>query len=177
MRGATLIEVMNFVTLGAVVAAIAMYGVARYTRHTKTAEAVSAVTTLAKNAAATYDSSDASQPAGAGDATKTMRHFPPSARTPVPADASLVAGKRYRSTTADWGRSPWKDLNFSIVQPQHYAYDFHADGVGASAKAVASAAGDLDGDGATSSFSLTVTSDAKLNAVVSDALETKNPEE
>jgi hypothetical protein len=177
-RAVTLVEVMNFLTLGAVVFAIAMYGVARYTQHTKTAEAISAVSTLAKNAAASFNASDASQPSGADAASAhAMRHFPQSARTPVPADTGLIVGKRYRSSSADWARSPWKDLSFTIVQPQYYAYDFQAEGSGSAAKAFAKAQGDLDGDGEVSSFSLSVSVDAKLNAVVSANLESKNSEE
>ncbi|NOU30889.1 MAG: hypothetical protein HOO96_23575 [Polyangiaceae bacterium] len=177
-RAVTLVEVLNLLTLGAVVAALAMYGVARYTQHSKTAEAMSAVSTLAKNAATYYDASDATQPLGAApDAAHAMRHFPTSAKTPVPEDAKLVEGKRYRSSSADWSRPPWKDLGFSIVQPQCYAYNFTSDGSGAQAKATATAQGDLDGDGERSYFSLSVTPDGKLNAVVAPTVETKNTEE
>jgi hypothetical protein len=172
------VEVLNLLTLGAVVAALAMYGVARYTQHSKTAEAMSAVTTLAKNAATYYDASDSTQPLGAApDAAHAMRHFPTSAKTPVPADPKLVEGKRYRSSSADWSRPPWKDLGFSIVQPQCYAYNFTSDGSGAQAKATATAQGDLNGDGERSYFSLSVSPDGKLNAVVAPAVETKNPED
>jgi hypothetical protein len=169
---------MNFLALAAVLSAVGMYALARYVRHAKTLEAVSSVTALAVEAAKYYNSSDATQPAGATpQAVHAMRHFPESSRLPVPVDPLSVRGRRYQSNLADWSASPWRDLRFSIVQPQCYQYSFEADGAGATAKAAVSAQGDLDDDGVRSLFSLAVTPDEALSAQVAKTMTKTDPEE
>src|SRR5690606_2152923 len=110
-------------------------------------------------------------------AVHAMRHFPPSARVPVPEDALSVRGKRYQSNSADWAASPWKDLQFSMVQPQCYQYSYSAEGAGASARAAVVAEGDLDGDGTRSTYSLTIAPDETLEAKVSPQMTRQDPEE
>jgi len=176
-RGFSAIELMNFFALAAILTAIGMYALARYVRHGKTAEARESVTRLAANAADFYNRSDATQPAGAApQAVHAMRHFPPSSRVSVPEDPLSVRGKRYQSNGMDWASSPWKDLQFSIVQPQCYQYSFEASGAGASAKAQVIAEGDLDGDGTRSRYAMTVSPDESLTAIVRQ-LERVDPEE
>lgn len=166
LRAVTAVELMNFVGLAAILSAIGMYALARYVRHAKTVEAQSSVASLAGAAAEYYNSSDATQPAGASpQAVHAMRHFPPKSTVSVPEDPLNVRGKRYQSNLADWAVSPWRDLRFSIVQPQCYQYSFDAEGAGASAKATVTAEGDLDGDGVRSLYSLTVAPDTTLTAV------------
>ncbi len=178
VRGFTAIELMNFLGLAAVLSAIGMYALARYVRHAKTVEAVSSVTTLAGAAADYYNTSDATQPSGADSkAVHAMRHFPPKSTVAVPEEAKSVSGKRYQSNLADWASSPWRELRFSIVQPQCYQYSFDAEGAGAGAKATVLAQGDLDGDGVTSSFSLTIAPDDALTAVPSKQMTKKDTEE
>jgi hypothetical protein len=88
-----------------------------------------------------------------------------------------VRGKRYQSTLADWTPSPWRELHFSIPQPQFYVYSFDSSGSGQQATATATARGDLNGDGVTSTYRLKVAVDDKLNAQVSPNLERTKPEE
>jgi type II secretory pathway pseudopilin PulG len=177
-RGFSAIELMNFFALAAILTAIGMYALARYVRHNKTAEARESVTRLATGAADFYNRSDATQPSGAApQAIHAMRHFPPGSRTPVPDEALSVRGRKYQSNGLDWAVSPWKDLGFSIVQPQCYRYSFESQGSGASAKAVVVAEGDLDGDGTRSRYSLTIAPDESLTAVVSKDMERVDPEE
>ena len=169
---------MNFLALAAVLTAIAMYALARYVRHGKTAEAIESVTRLAAGAADSYNRSDATQPSGASpQAVHAMRHFPPSARDSVPEDPLAVRGKRYQSNSADWAASPWRDLGFSIVQPQCYQYSYTAEGAGASAKATVTAQGDLDGDGTRSTYSLSIAPDEALEAKVAPQMTRQDPEE
>jgi hypothetical protein len=169
---------MNFLALAAVLSALGMYGLARYVRHAKTVEAVSSVTSLAGAAAEYYNASDATQPAGATPSNlHAMRHFPPSSRVAVPEDPLSVRGRRYQSNLADWSASPWRDLRFSIVQPQCYQYSFEAEGAGESAKALVTAQGDLDGDGVRSTFSLTVAPDESLTAQVAKTMVKNDVEE
>jgi len=177
-RGFSAIELMNFFALAAILTAIGMYALARYVRHGKTAEARESVTRLATGAAEFYNRSDATQPTGAApQAVHAMRHFPPSSRAPVPEDPLSVRGRKYQSNGVDWASSPWRDLGFSIVQPQCYQYSFESSGAGASAKAIVIAEGDLDGDGTRSKYSLAITPDESLTAVVAKEMERKDSEE
>lgn len=169
---------MNFFALAAVLSALGMYALARYVRHAKTVEAASSVTSLAGAAAAYYNASDATQPTGAAPhAVHAMRHFPESSRVPVPVDPLSVRGRRYQSNLADWSGSPWRDLRFSIVQPQCYQYSFEAQGAGAAATALVTAEGDLDGDGVRSVYSLAISPDVGLTAQVAKTMTKKDVEE
>ena len=116
--GFTLLELLNAVSLAAVISALAMYGLGRYIRHAKTAEALGSVSALSQAALAYYNDSDATQPAGGQEAAShAMRHFPAASRASVPVNPDDVRGRRYQSTRADWSASPWRELNFSIPQP------------------------------------------------------------
>ncbi len=169
---------MNFITLASVLACLAMVGLGRYVRHTKTAEAVGSLAAISQAAAAYYDQSDSTQPAGTPEsAARAMRHFPPPSRSSVPPNLADVRGTRYQSTLADWNPSPWRELHFSIPQPQFYAYSFDSSGSGQQASAAATAHGDLNGDGFTSTYRLRVGVDAKLTAQVSPSLERIRPED
>jgi type II secretory pathway pseudopilin PulG len=169
---------MNFVTLAAILACLAMYGLGRYVRHAKTAEAIGSLAAITQAAATYYNGSDATQPAGTPEAAaRAMRHFPPPSRASVPPDLADVRGKRYQSTLADWTPSPWRELHFSIPQPQFYIYSFDSSGSGQQASAAATARGDLNGDGVTSTYRLKVAVDDKLSAQVSTNLERTKPEE
>jgi hypothetical protein len=156
-----------FLGLAGLLSAMGMYGLSLYLRRTKTAEAVGSVRTMAKAAADYYDASDATQPAGTEPtAAKAMRHFPASSRASVPAEMVDVRGKQFQSNAADWSVSPWRDMRFSMPQPQYYAYSFRAEGVGATASATAIAQGDLDADTDESRFTLDIKPDAESNAKV-----------
>lgn len=166
-RGFSAVELMNFLALAAVLTAVGMYSIARYVRHAKTAEAQSSLASLATSAASFYDTSDATQPTGASKQdVQAMRHFPPSSRVSVPEDPLTVRAQRYQSNMADWAASPWRDLHFSIVQPQCYQYAFDATGAGASAKATVTAEGDLDGDGHRSLYSIVIEAGPTLRAQI-----------
>jgi type II secretory pathway pseudopilin PulG len=177
-RGFSAVELMNFLALAAVLSAIGMYALARYVRHAKTVEAVNTLTSLATLSAEYYNTSDATQPAGAApQAVHAMRHFPPSSRVPVPEDALMVRRTRFQSNLSDWAASPWRDLRFSIVQPQCYQYSFDAQGAGASARALITAQGDLDGDGVRSAYSISVAPNDALTAQVAPNVTRTNAEE
>jgi len=178
MSGFSWIELMNFLSLAAVLGGLAMYLLGLYVRHAKTAEAVGSLAAIAQAAAAYYNESDSTQPAGAPEsAARAMRHFPPPSRAPVPSDMASVRGKRYQSNLADWSPSPWRELHFSIPQPQFYSYSFESSGNGPQGSATATAHGDLDGDGVTSTYFLMVAPDTKGSAQVSANLERTEPEE
>ena len=133
-----------------------MYAFARYVRHSKTA-------------GGDWFALDARE--GIGRLLRSVRRDP--ARRDEPGqcarDAALsavvnaerpprlddVKGKQYQSSAADWAMTPWHELQFSIPQPQYYAYSYASEGAGSTAKATATARGDLDGDGVSSTYSIT----------------------
>lgn len=177
-RAFTLLELLNTLTLLAVVATLAMYGVGKWVRHRKTLEAIGSVHALAQAAVAYYNDSDATQPAGGGQAAAhAMRHFPASSRGTVPQDPQDVRGKAYQSNLADWSPSPWRELSFSIHQPQYYRYGFESSGTGRASVATALATGDLDGSGLSSTYRLRVTVNDKFEAEVAPSIELENQDE
>lgn len=177
-RGFTLAELLATIGFVSLLAALAMYGVARYLRHSKTTEAISSTTAIAEAACAYYNESDANQPAGTKpDAAKAMRHFPPSSRASVPADDAAVRGKRFQSGVGDWSTSPWLEMGFKVMTPQYYAYSFESQGSGPSAQASATAHGDLDGNGVKSTFVATAAPDDTLIAKVGKTIKQTEPDE
>ena len=178
LAGFTLAEVLNFLGLAAVLAALGMYGLSRYLKHAKSMDGVSSATAIAQAAAQYYNDSDAKQPAGTKpDSAKAMRHFPASSRTSVPADFNDVKGKLYQSSIGDWSVSPWLDMRFSLSTPQCYAYSFESQGSGPSAQATAEARGDIDGNGINSTFRVSVAPDATATAKVDPNVVKVDPEE
>lgn len=177
-RGFTLSELLSTIGFISILGALAMYGVARYLRHSKTAEAVGATTAIAQAACVYYNQSDANQPAGTKpDAAKAMRHFPPPSRASVPASITDIRAKRFQSGIGDWSTSPWLEMGFKISTPQFYAYSFESQGSGLSAQASAVAHGDLDGNGVTSTFRATAAPDGSLVAKVNGQVQQVDPEE
>jgi hypothetical protein len=77
----------------------------------------------------------------------------------------------------DWATSPWKELGFSIVQPQCYQYAFESQGSGSTARALVVAEGDLDGDGTRSRYSIAIAPDESLTARIAKDMERTAPEE
>lgn len=124
-------------------AAIAIAGTAKYLSAAKSAEAVVNVGQIGKNAAEAYTRSLTD--------TKLCR----SARHPVPASATAAEGKKYQSDPSEWtdgdAETGWSCLKFEMYGPQHYQYDYKA--TRSSFESIAH--GDLDGDGTTSTFTLT----------------------
>lgn len=177
-RGFTFAELLATIGFISILASLAMYGVARYLRHSKTTEAIAQTTAIAEAACAYYDQSDANQPAGTKpDAAKAMRHFPPSSRASVPADPQKVRGRRFQSGLGDWSTSPWLDMGFKIMTPQYYAYSFESVGSGPSAQATATAHGNLDGNGVQSTFRVTAAPDETLTCKVSKTVQQTDPDE
>jgi len=177
-RGLTLAELLGTLGFVSILGALAMYGVARYLRHSKTTEAIAQTNAIAQAACAYYNQSDANQPAGTKpDAAKAMRHFPPSSRASVPADAADVRGKRFQSGPGDWSTSPWLDMGFKIMTPQYYVYSFDSQGSGQGAQASATARGDLDGNGVQSTFIVSAAPDDSLDAKVGKTVQQIDPDE
>jgi hypothetical protein len=93
---------------------------------------------------------------GASDAWDVDHKLCASASSPVPADASAVAARKYMSTDAEWSADEAKNagfacLHFSMSTPQYFQYDYQAIN---NFNFVATARGDFDGDGVMSELSL-----------------------
>jgi type IV pilus assembly protein PilA len=137
---------------------LAIYGVRRYLANAKTAEAKNTLGEIARDAAAAYERE------GAGG-----KHALCESATPVPANLSAVAGRKYQASAqpgADFQSGSdgagWRCLRFSLPTPQYFQYEYVVGPGRASAidpartlgagEFEAIARGDLDGDGTASLF-------------------------
>jgi type IV pilus assembly protein PilA len=150
--GFTLVELMIVVAIIGVLAALAIYGVSRYLKHSKTAEAtrnLGAIETGSKNAF--QQETDQS---GSGVGPFVHQFCPTSAISPP--STGLPAAAKIKAPAADWNDPAWVCLKFSINEPQFYKYSYSTNSsTGTAATYQATANGDLDGNGTASTFLLT----------------------
>jgi type IV pilus assembly protein PilA len=134
-----------------VFATLAIYGLRKYIANAKTAEARNAVGQIAKDAMAAYE----------GAPGTTGHALCASASQSVPKSADSIRGAKYQSAQGDWEVDARRNagfacLRFSMDQPQYYMYSYRAVGRSSPGDSfVATANGDLNGDGVLSTFSLT----------------------
>jgi type IV pilus assembly protein PilA len=145
VRGFTLIELMIVVAIVGVLAVLATYGVRKYIANAKSAEATNGLGQVAANASMTY---------------AVQLRLCKSASASVPATIGAVAGKKYQSTASEWnvdsnGGSGFACLRFTMDAPQYYQYGYVSPATGQVGDSfVATANGDLDGDGIESTFQI-----------------------
>lgn len=153
-EGFTLVELMIVVAIIGVLAALAIYGVSRYLKHSKTAEATRNLGSIETGSKNQFQQETDTSGSGTGPYVHT---FCPNATIKPPSNNSDPAPKaqKVQAPAADWNDSTWKCLKFSINEPQFYRYDYAGAGSGVTASYTASAYGDLDGNGTTSLFQLT----------------------
>ncbi len=141
-------------------AALAIYGVRKYIADAKAAEARNSLGQIAKDYVTLWED-------GKPRAKRKLVSFPP-VPTVVP------RGTKYPSTAADW--KPWLPLSFSLEMPQYFQYEVRAAKDGESAEILAR--GDLDGDGKTSLFRLTLKIDRTHDSLsIAPHIEETDPEE
>jgi type IV pilus assembly protein PilA len=170
-RGFTLIELMIVVAIIGILAVLAIYGVSRYLKSSKTAEATNNLGAIAKNASESLNREMMSGSfVPAGGSTAINHCICATASAPVPGTIAQVKGQKYSSDpNKDWRQDPkittedtigWRCLKFSVDQPQYYMYSYtESTGscggggiVGDDVHAIAN--GDLDGNGVSSQFDL-----------------------
>ena len=152
---------MIVVAIVGILSMLAAYGVRKYIANSKTAEARNALGRMAGACAIAYEHENMASPVlAAGSSTGFTRTMCKGGSTSVPGSLSLVAGKKYQSTINDWnvdsaGGSGFYCLHFTIDQPQYYMYSYATSGtVNPGDSFTATANGDLNGDGITSTFQL-----------------------
>jgi type IV pilus assembly protein PilA len=149
--GFTLVELMIVVAIIGVLAALAIYGVSRYLKHSKTAEAtrnLGSIETGSKNAF----QSETDQSGGLGTGPFVHTFCVTTSITP----SAVPKAAKVKAPATDWDQDGWKCLKFSINEPQFYAYTYTGDTskTGTAAEYTATANGDLDGNGTNSTFEL-----------------------
>lgn len=147
-NGFTLVELMIVVAIIGVLASLAIYGVARYLKHAKTAEATRSLGAIENGARQQYQRET---PWGDPSSQMWVHTFcptdGPTPAVPPPASkAPLVPGQ--------WDTPGWACLKFVMVGPTFYSYAFTSSTTltGTDAQYTASAYGDLDGNGTASTF-------------------------
>jgi len=108
---------------------------------------------------------------------EAWRSIPPAKRRLVslpPVPKYVPRGEKYMSAPADW--KAWTSVRFSLDHPQYFQYQVVAAKDGNHADVIGQ--GDLNGDGKSSSFKLTLTVDPEDGILkLSPQIEEKDPQE
>lgn len=160
-EGFTLVELMIVVAIIGVLAALAIYGVSRYLKHSKTAEATRSLGTMEQGSKAKFQLDTDTSGTGIGP---FVHMFCDKAGTPVPAAGVPKGAKQSVVSGAgtEYNQPTFTCLKFVMTDPQFYQYNYNSNAptAGPAALYTATAQGDLDGNGVNSTFTLNGAGDA-----------------
>jgi type IV pilus assembly protein PilA len=165
-RGFTLIELMIVVAIIGILAAVAIPAFMKYMKKSKTAEASQFLKKMSDSARTYYSTPDFTNAADIGSLNPSIvaKQFPDSAAVyGDPGCCAITVGagteKCDPALEPDWNdpdpanrNATWTALDFAMKDPHYYAYGFI--GGGATTDYTATAIGNLDCDGQTSSYTL-----------------------
>ena len=149
--GFTLVELMIVVAIIGVLSSLAIYGIARYLKTAKTAEATRSLGAL-ENGSRQQFGRETPWPPGSTNADRYEHVFCPDApKTP----SAVPVATKIAVPNAAWTTEGWTCLKFVINDPQYYSYSYKSNSqTGTTAQYTATAQGDLDGNGTTSLYEL-----------------------
>lgn len=147
--GFTLVELMIVVAIIGVLAGLAVYGVARYIKTAKTAEATRALGAIENGSRQQFQRETPWPPDSADTYVHMFCPDPPMTPPAVP------KGEKIKLPSTAWTDKGWTCLKFTVSDPQFFSYAYKSNGLaGVSATYTATAHGDLDGNGTTSLYEL-----------------------
>jgi type IV pilus assembly protein PilA len=173
---------MIVVAIVGILSVLGIYGVRKYVANAKTAEARNSLGRIAKDAATAVEREKGSTTiVAAGSVSAIMRAFCGASAASIPAAATSIKGQKYQATTAEWasgtGTSGWQCLKFTMDEPQYFMYSYGPVNTDPAAGSfVATANGDLNGDGVLSTFQVFGSSQGGTVTISPNVQET-NPEE
>jgi type IV pilus assembly protein PilA len=176
---------MIVVAIVGILAVLAIYGVRKYLANAKTAEARNSIGQISKDSQTAFEGESMPGAVLSQGATAALsRSMCGSEAKTVP--VAPPTGAKYQSSPADWnvGQAATPPVGFACLKfnmdaPQYYAYGYTITGAGSAVADTftASAAGDLNGDGVTSLFTLLGTIQAGSVLNVSPNIIELRPEE
>jgi type IV pilus assembly protein PilA len=150
-RGFTLVELMIVVAIIGVLAALALYGVSRYLKHSKTAEATANLGSIENGARQQYQR-ETPWGSTAADSQLFVHTF---CSTTALTPPTIAKAAKTRPAAGAWDSDGWRCLKFNLQDPLFYSYIYVSNSAtGTAASYTASAYGDLDGNDNVSTFEL-----------------------
>jgi type IV pilus assembly protein PilA len=139
---------MIVVAIVGILAALAVYGVSRYVKNAKTAEARNNLGRMGKDAVNAFQRETMAGTVLTLGGKADVIHSLCASAPPVPS-ASAPKAAKYQSKPSEWLGNQWACLRFSMNEPQYFQYEYQSVGGDANGTGFTCIAkGDLDGDGA-----------------------------